>query len=60
MGFDMYNMSDAISQGNARTSQIDDLNEQIRANNATKIQNSKDAIKQNVSTDKEMGLTCWN
>ncbi len=56
MGFDMYNMSDAISQGNARTSQIDDLNEQIRANNATKIQNAKDAIKQNVSTDKEMGL----
>tara|TARA_R110000803_G_scaffold63267_6_gene123876 strand:- start:2921 stop:3793 length:873 start_codon:yes stop_codon:yes gene_type:complete len=56
MGFDMYNMSDAISQGNARTSQVDDLNEQIRANNATKIQNSKDAIKQNVSTDKEMGL----
>ena len=52
----MYNMSDAISQGNARTSQIDDLNEQIRANNATKIQNAKDAIKENVSTDKEMGL----
>ena len=56
MGFDMYNMSDAISQGNARTSQIDDLNEQIRANNATKIQNAKDSIKQNVSADKEMGL----
>ncbi len=52
----MYNMSDAISQGNARTSQIDELNEQIRANNATKIQNAKDAAKEAVGQDKELGI----
>ncbi len=56
MGFDMYNMSDAISQGNARTAQIDELNEQIRANNATKIQNAKDAAKEAVGQDKELGI----
>jgi hypothetical protein len=56
MGFDMYNMSDSISQGNARTSQVDSLNEQIRLNNATKIENSKEAAKNAVGTDKELGL----
>ena len=52
----MYNMSDSISQGNARTSQVDSQNEQIRLNNATKIENSKEAAKNAVGTDKELGL----
>tara|TARA_R110001632_G_scaffold109780_2_gene220128 strand:+ start:102 stop:1013 length:912 start_codon:yes stop_codon:yes gene_type:complete len=56
MGFDMYNMSDSISQGNARTSQVDSLNEQIRLNNATKIENSKEAATNAVGQDKSLGL----
>ena len=56
MGFDMYNMSDAISQGNALSSSVENLNEQIRANNALSIKNAKDAAKNAVAGDKETGL----
>ena len=56
MGFDMYNMSDAISQGNALSSSVEGLNEQIRANNALSIKNAKDAAKNAVAGDKETGL----
>ena len=56
MGFDMYNMSDAISQGNALSSSVENLNEQIRENNALSIKNAKDAARTAVAADKETGL----
>jgi len=56
MGFDMYNMSDAISQGNALSSSVEGLNEQIRANNALNIKNAQDAARNAVAADKETGI----
>ena len=56
MGFDMYNMSDAISQGNALSSSVENLNSQIRENNALSIKNAKDAARNAVAADKETGL----
>ena len=56
MGFDMYNMSDAISQGNALSSSVEGLNEQIRANNALSIKNAQDAVRNAVAADKETGI----
>ena len=56
MGFDMYNMSDAISQGNALSSSVENLNEQIRANNALSIKSAKDTARNAVAADKETGL----
>ena len=50
---DMYNMSSALSQGNALTSGVDNLNEQIRQHNDTLVKNAKDAAKNAVAGDKQ-------
>lgn len=56
MGFDMYNMSSALADGNARTAATEDLNDTIRLNNQTKIDNASIAAQGKVSTDEETGL----
>ncbi len=56
MGFDMYNMSSALSDGNARTAAVQNLNETIRLNNQTKLANASTAAKNAVAGDKERGL----
>ena len=56
MGFDMYNMSSALSDGNARTAATEGLNDTIRLNNQTKIDNASIAAQGKVSTDEETGL----
>ena len=56
MGFDMYNMSSALSDGNARTAAVENLNDTIRLNNQQKIKNASDAADRAVATDKETGL----
>jgi hypothetical protein len=53
MGFDMYNMSAALSDGNARTAAVQNLNESIRLNNEQKIKNAKDAATGLVGQDKQ-------
>jgi hypothetical protein len=53
MGFDMYNMSAALSDGNARTAAVENLNESIRLNNEQKIKNAKDAAIGLVGQDKQ-------
>ena len=56
MGFDMYNMSSALSDGNARTAAVQNLNETIRLNNQAKLANASTAAKTAVAGDKERGL----
>jgi hypothetical protein len=56
MGFDMYNMSSALSDGNARTAAVESLNNTIRLNNQQKIKNASDAAAGAVAKDKEQGL----
>ena len=46
-------MSSAISQGNALTSGVNGLNEQIRQHNDTLVKNAKDAAKNAVAGDKQ-------
>ena len=46
-------MSSALSQGNALTSGVDSLNDQIREHNDTLVQNAKDAAKGRVAGDKQ-------
>ena len=53
---DMYNMSAALSQGNALTSGVDNLNEQIRQHNDTLIQNAKEAAKNAVLGDRQAAI----
>ena len=52
----MYNMSSALSQGNALTSGVDNLNDQIREHNDTLVQNAKDAAKGLVSADRSAAI----
>ena len=53
---DGYNMSAAISQGNARTSAIENMNEGIREFNKTAITNASTAAKAQVGKDEEVGI----
>ena len=53
---DMYNMSAALSQGNALTSGVDNLNEQIQLHNDTLVKNAKDAAKRAVAGDKQAAI----
>ena len=53
---DGYNMSAAISQGNARTSAIQNRNEGIREFNKTAITNASTAAKTQVGKDEEVGV----
>ena len=52
----MYNMSSALSDGNARTAAVQNLNETIRLNNQAKLENASTAAKNAVAGDKERGL----
>lgn len=56
MGFDMYNMSNAISQGNMLSESVSNLNDRIREKNETDLQNASIAAKNAVGEDKELGL----
>ena len=56
MGIDMYNMSSALSDGNARTAAVESLNDTIRLNNQVNIKNASDAAERAVGKDKEQGL----
>ncbi len=56
MGFDMYNMSNAISQGNALSQSVSNLNDSIRTTNAENASIAKGAVKTAVGTDKEIGV----
>jgi|TARA_R110000796_G_scaffold25374_1_gene71582 hypothetical protein len=53
---DMYNMSDAISQGNALSSNVDSLNESIRFNNKQRVDAAKQDAKTAVAGDKSLGI----
>lgn len=52
----MYNMSSALSQGNALTSGVDSLNEQIRLHNDTLVKNAKEAAKEAVAGDRQAAI----
>ena len=56
MGFDMYNMSNAISQGNMLSESVSNLNNSIREKNETDLANASLAAKNAVETDKELGI----
>jgi hypothetical protein len=56
MGFDMYNMSNAISQGNMLSESVSNLNDRIRDKNETDLENASLASQQAVGEDKELGL----
>jgi len=56
MGFDMYNMSNAISQGNMLSQSVSNLNDGIREKNETDLENASQAAKNAVGQDKELGL----
>ena len=49
-------MSDAISQGNALSSNVDSLNESIRFNNKQRVDAAKQDAKNAVSADKSLGI----
>jgi hypothetical protein len=56
MGFDMYNMSNAISQGNMLSQSVAQLNDTIRQTNAFNASRAKAAVTTAVDQDKEIGL----
>lgn len=56
MGFDMYNMSNAISQGNMLSQSVSNLNDSIRDKNETVLANASLAAKNAVGLDKQLGL----
>ena len=56
MGFDMYNMSNAISQGNMLSQSVSQLNDTIRQTNALNASKAKGAVTTAVDQDKEIGL----
>ena len=56
MGFDMYNMSNAISQGNALSQSVANLNDSIRQTNAENASIAKSSVTNAVDADKEIGL----
>jgi hypothetical protein len=56
MGFDMYNMSNAISQGNMLSQSVSRLNDEIADKAKTDLENASIAAKNAVGEDKELGL----
>ena len=56
MGFDMYNMSSAISQGNMLSQSVANLNDSIRATNKQNASIAKSAVTNAVDQDKEIGI----
>jgi len=56
MGFDMYNMSNAISQGNMLSQSVANLNDSIRQTNKANESRAKTSVTNAVDQDKEIGI----